>query len=351
MTFPVHTSPLAEVIRNFDWPSTSLGPIETWSPTLRTIVNLILESEFPKALVWGPDLVTIHNDAFLPILGDKPSAIGRSFAQVWSEAWESIGPIANKAFAGQSTYIEDYGLTVDRGAGPEQAYFTFCYSPVRDENGTIVGMMDTVVETTNTVFARATEAVLRRELIHRVKNMLAVTGAVVNSTLRHAATLDDAKDAISQRLTALASAQDISVGDLDAIDLEILIRRVMDPHVADWQRILLKGPAVNVQSRQALALSLVLYELATNAAKHGAMSTPYGHIALDWSVDESGQFSFSWTEQSEKTVSQPTRKGFGSQLMTRIGPAYFSGTGAADYEPSGLCYRLAGMLDLSTGGE
>lgn len=348
MIFPVKTSPVSEVIRSFDWASTPLGPVEGWSSTLRTIVNLVLESEFPKALVWGAGLITIHNDAFLPILGDKPSAIGRSFSDVWSEAWETIGPIADKAFVGQSTYIEDFPLTVDRGSGPEQAFFTFCYSPVRDENGHIVAMMDTVIETTSTVMGRVTEAVLRRELVHRVKNMLAVTGAVVNSTLRHATDLEDAKRAIGERVAALTSAQDISIDHLGSSDLRNVIRQVLGPHIIDWSKVTLVGPQVDVQSRQVLALSLVLYELATNAVKYGALSTPDGSIVVNWDADEAGQFTLTWAETSINPVVPPTRRGFGSSLTTRIGPAYFAGEGTADFHSSGLRYTLLGKLDRSS---
>jgi two-component sensor histidine kinase len=343
--FPVTDTPVSGTIRNFDWSATPLGPIETWSSTLRTIVNLILESKFPKCLVWGGGLVTIHNDAFLPILGDKPSAIGRSFADVWSEAWDTIGPIAEKAFNGGSTYIEDFPMFVDRGSGMEQAHFTFCYSPVRDEQGAIVGMMDTVIETSGAVRARQTEAVLRRELAHRVKNMLAVTGAVVNSTLRHAQSLDDAKVAIGERINALSVAQDFAGANAQSSDLEELIRQVVGPHIADSNRVSLSGPKASVHANQVLALSLVLYELATNAAKYGAMASPDGLIAIEWTTGGDGEFEFLWSETSATPIEAPTRRGFGSQLMTRIGPAYFGGEGVAEYPSSGLRYRLSGRIE------
>lgn len=96
----------------------------------------------------GPDLITIHNDAFVPILGDKASAIGRSFRDVWAEAWSQIGPIAERAYAGESTFIENYPLLIDRHGYGEQTYFTFCYSPLKGDDGKIVGMIDMVVETT-----------------------------------------------------------------------------------------------------------------------------------------------------------------------------------------------------------
>lgn len=140
-------------VEDFDWSRTPLGPRSQWPVSLRTIVDLALDSKFPKAIVWGSALTTIHNDAFLPILGDKPSALGRSFADVWQEAWSDIAPIAEKAFRGESTFIENFPLIVDRHGFAETAYFTFCYSPIRGDDGAVAGMMDTVVETTATVLA------------------------------------------------------------------------------------------------------------------------------------------------------------------------------------------------------
>lgn len=112
---------------------------------------MMLASRFPQAIVWGPDLITIHNDAFLPLLGEKPPAIGRSFKDVWAEAWPQIQSMAEGAYRGQSTFIENFPLVINRHGYPEEAFFTFCYSPLRDDNGKIVGMLDTVIETTDAV--------------------------------------------------------------------------------------------------------------------------------------------------------------------------------------------------------
>ena len=144
---------MAEAIRTYDWTTTPLGPPESWPDVLKTTVALMLGSRFPKAVVWGPELVTIHNDAFVPILGGKPPALGRAFDDVWKEAWEDIRPIVEHAFAGEPTFVKDFPLVVNRGYGPDQAYFTFCYSPIRDRTGQVVGMLDTVTETTATAVA------------------------------------------------------------------------------------------------------------------------------------------------------------------------------------------------------
>nr|WP_313513415.1 ATP-binding protein [Pseudomonas sp.] len=139
---------MGDEVRAHDWASTPLGAISDWPAALRVAVQMVLNSKFPKCLLWGHSFTAIYDDAFRPILGDKPQPLGRSFEQIWEEAWDVLSPIMDAAFAGEATYIEDYPLTVDRHGYPEQAYFTFCYSPVHDENGSIVGVIDTVVETT-----------------------------------------------------------------------------------------------------------------------------------------------------------------------------------------------------------
>ena len=165
------SSDMAEQVRLHDWASTPLGPLEQWPDVLKTTVALCFASSFPQAIVWGPALTMLYNDAFIPILGDKPHALGRPFSEVWSEVWKDISPIAKAAFEGHATYIENYPLLIERGAGTEQAYFTFCYSPIRDPYGSVVGMLDTVTETTATVF-----------LTRRLAMLDAIGNAVANAT-------------------------------------------------------------------------------------------------------------------------------------------------------------------------
>ena len=151
---------MAERVRRHDWTNTPLGPMDQWPDVLKTTVSLSLASHFPQAVVWGPELTTLYNDAFVPILGSKPDALGQPFSAIWQEAWSQISPIADAAFAGNATFIEDFPLIVERGDAPEQAYFTFCYSPIRDACGNVVGLLDTVTETTGSVFMARRLAVL-----------------------------------------------------------------------------------------------------------------------------------------------------------------------------------------------
>ena len=137
----------------FDWRRTSLGASESWPDALKTTTALILNSRFPQAIVWGPDLITIYNDAFARLLGNKHCALGAPFNQIFAEAWKTIGPVCRAAFRGETTFLENFPSVGEPGGAPEQAYFTFCYGPIHDGNGDVVGMLDTIVETTETVRA------------------------------------------------------------------------------------------------------------------------------------------------------------------------------------------------------
>jgi PAS domain S-box-containing protein len=151
--FPRAPGAMSTQVRTHNWDNTPLGPLSAWPPALRFSVETMLSSRFPQCMVWGPQYTMLYNDAYQVLLGNKPEALGRPISQVWSEAWDVIGPVVAKAYAGQATFIEDFALETTRNGPPEQVYFTFCCSPLRDEVGRVVGMMNTAIETTSKVDA------------------------------------------------------------------------------------------------------------------------------------------------------------------------------------------------------
>ena len=158
-----HTGAL---MRQHDWSNSPLGPPETWPQSLRTVVGLLLQSQFPMFVAWGTELGFLYNDPYAEILGAKhPRALGRRFEDIWSEIWPDISPLIDAAMAGRATYREDLPLVMNRKGYDEQTWFTFSYSPVRDESGKVAGMFCAVSETTQKVLAeqafRESEARLR----------------------------------------------------------------------------------------------------------------------------------------------------------------------------------------------
>lgn len=151
--WPFNSGEMAHRVRTHDWGTTSLGPVDTWSVELKFAVTSALDNHFPTAVVWGPNLVTIYNDGFRSILGHKLGTLGQSFSAIWAEAWDKLEPMTQKAFKGESSFIEICPMHVDRSGQLEQAFFTFSFSPIRGADGAVLGMVDTVVETTAWIHA------------------------------------------------------------------------------------------------------------------------------------------------------------------------------------------------------
>ena len=341
---------MASLIQSFDWSRTELGPIESWPSALKIAVGMMINSDFPKCIVWGPQLTTIYNDAFKPILGDKPEALGRSFREVWSEAWEGIQPISDRAFQGESTFIEDFPLVIDRFGYPEQCYFTFCYSPILDEAGQVVGMLDTVIETTGKVEAERLAAVRNSELAHRIRNTLAMVSAIAGQTLRNSDSLETAGRSLSHRLQALAKTHSLLTStSKPSATVSDIVWMALEPHVPNRERFEVSGPLVKLPERQALSMALAVNELATNAVKHGALSTDNGRVLISWTLEqhvaEGRMFHFQWAEANGPPCRPPSRRSFGTVLLETVVPADFEGEARLDYEAECFQYNLTANVD------
>ena len=157
---------MGALMRAHDWTNSPLGLPQMWPTPLRTAVSLMLNSAFPMFAAWGPRLGFLYNDAYIEILGAKhPTALGRPFEDVWSEIWKDIRPLAERALGGEAVYYEDLPLVMLRNGYAEDVWFTFSYSPIREEDGTVGGMFCANTETTARV--RAQERLLASETVAR----------------------------------------------------------------------------------------------------------------------------------------------------------------------------------------
>ena len=151
--FPKASGRMSEKVRLYDWIDHPLGPPAQWPLILRFALESMLATHIPACLMWGRDHFFFYNDAYGIILGEKPEALGLPASLVWAEIWPAILPLVERSFGGETIFVEDYALDIHRHGVPETAYFTFCYSPLRDERGEVVGILDTVMETTGKVIA------------------------------------------------------------------------------------------------------------------------------------------------------------------------------------------------------
>ena len=130
-------------VAQYDWSSTPLGPIASWPTSLKNVVNLMLNSQHPMWIGWGPEMTFLYNDAYISVLSlaKHPWALGRRTSDVWAEIWDQVGLLVEKVFEkGQPTFVDNLRLFMSRGDRLEETYYSFSYSPIFDESGKIAGL-------------------------------------------------------------------------------------------------------------------------------------------------------------------------------------------------------------------
>jgi len=153
---------MGRLIRSMDWSGTPLGPVESWPQSLRTTVNICLASDLPICVIWGPGLVQIYNDGYRVICGGKhPHSMGQAFRDCWKEAWPVIGDAHDAALTGDTAFLETQQIFLERHGYLEECFFTFSFSPIRDEAGRVGGLFHPVIEMTAKMLSERRTRTLR----------------------------------------------------------------------------------------------------------------------------------------------------------------------------------------------
>jgi PAS domain-containing protein len=147
---------MASLMRAYNWNTHPMGSPESWPESLKTILRLVLHSEFPMFIWWSKGLYMFHNDAYLPALGEKhPRALGASAREMWAEIWGQVGDIVQKIFEeGIPFYAREMQLFLERKGFSEETFWTFSYSPAPNNEGGVGGMFCACNEVTSTVLGQ-----------------------------------------------------------------------------------------------------------------------------------------------------------------------------------------------------
>jgi two-component sensor histidine kinase len=335
--------PLSDLIAAHDWSRSPLGAPDGWSISLRTPLGLMLRSQAQIVLFWGPEFVAVYNDAYAPTIGAKhPHALGRPARECWSELWDDLGPLLRGVLeTGETFAAKDRPFYIERHGYGETVYFDVSYSVVPDTDGTAGGVFCIVSETTERVRAQEHLQLVVHELNHRVKNNLAMMQSIALQTFRPSIDVHEAQQRFSQRLVALAQANDLLTGERWAgASLRGAIEQAIAPHQPDLSRTLLAGPEILLSPKTALALTLAAHELATNAVKYGAWSNDSGRVVVEWSspISASGEprLHLEWREQGGPPVAAPQERGFGSRLIQRGRAGELNGDVSLVFDPGGV---------------
>lgn len=217
--------------------------------------------------------------------------------------------------------------------------------PMRDDAGGLTVFLKILRDLTAAQLANEHQQLLIHELNHRVKNTLATVQAFTTQSLRSATSLHDAREAITARLIALAKAQDVLTAEKwESADLSRIVDDALCLHNADRRRCRWQGDAARLAPRTALALSMMLHELATNATKYGALSNDAGIVTVSWAVTDAARVSddsrprltLRWQERDGPLVRPPTRRGLGSRMIERGLANELGGDVQILYEPAGV---------------
>lgn len=215
-----------------------------------------------------------------------------------------------------------------------------------DHEGRPARFPGAIVDITELKESEEARSILLRELNHRVKNIFAVVSGLISMTARTSATPRDMAEALRGRLSALAAAHDLIrsavFGETDKAEtthLSDLLTRILAPHLGRPDQVTLSGPQISLGSSAATSLALVFHELATNAAKYGALAEEGGQLAVEWTASAS-DVTLSWSETRTATTSEPTHRGFGSQLIEMSVQRQLKGAMTYDWSGAGLRVNL-----------
>ncbi|QRM28190.1 PAS domain-containing protein [Microvirga sp. VF16] len=212
------------------------------------------------------------------------------------------------------------------------------------QDGSLSGITGVLQDITDRKHAEQRQQLLIRELHHRVKNTLATVQAIVGSTARTASSIDEFYQGFVGRIVSLARTHNLLTEDLwQKADLEELVQTELGPYEDEARnRITIAGPPLELPSEAAVPIGMAIHELTTNAAKHGALSTFGGQVAVRWEIldRERPLLQFSWIEKGGPRVSTPTRQGFGTRLLQRVLATQLQANVSMDFQSEGLHFTM-----------
>ncbi|WP_206151428.1 HWE histidine kinase domain-containing protein [Starkeya sp. ORNL1] len=265
----------------------------------------------------------------------------------WPDFWEGQGngearQAIEAARGGRSSRFQAGANTAKGNA----RWWDVQVSPILDADGNPESILSVSRDITAMKLAEERQHLLSLELQHRNKNTIAMVQALASQTFATAETLPQAGAILLDRLRSLSSAQDLLVQTAFLrANLPDLITGALKPH-NESGRISISGPDIEMSSKCALAVSLAVHELATNATKYGALSNRVGTVTVRWSISDSpAMFLFEWLESGGPPVlASPAKPGFGSRLIERALAGYLGGTAKIDYRPGGVEFALQAPL-------
>ena len=288
--------------------------------------------------------ITYFNEAAVALWGHRPSLGSSEWCGSWKLYWPDGTPLAHAdcpmAIAlKENRPVRGMEAACERPDGTRVPFIPYP-TPLHDETGKLVGAVNMLIDITDRKRAEEQQALLVRELHHRVKNTLATVQAIMGSTARTATTVEEFKDAMIGRIGSLAKTHLLLSEEGAEVSFADILHTELDMFDdGSGKRIRLEGPEVDINSRLAVSLGMAIHELTANAAKYGALSVYGGKVDVRWKVTIEASrrtLMFDWLESGGPVVSPPARQGFGSRLLDFVLPGQIQAKSRVDYRPEGV---------------
>ncbi|HYC69064.1 HWE histidine kinase domain-containing protein [Brevundimonas sp.] len=318
------------------------------------LIDMFMQAPGFVAVLTGPDHVfQMHNAAYAQLIGHReitgkpirdalPEVVGQGYYEFLDTVYSTGEPHEGRASRVQ--------LQRAPGAPLEGVYLNFVYQPIRDASGAVVGIFVQGHDVTETVRSAERQKLMIDELNHRVKNTLATVQSIAMQTARSHADPRTFAEGFQARLLALSHTHDLLTrSHWEGAELADILQHETEAHGST--RVSVTGPRVALAPAAALSLGMIFHELATNAAKYGALSAPDGRVLVDWSVADQTRprLELLWREVGGPAVAPPDRKGFGSRLIERNVRHDLAGTIELDYAHDGFVATVSFPLDREQG--
>lgn len=314
------------------------------------LMDLFMQAPGFVTVLNGPDhVIQIHNSAYAQLIGHRdisgkpirealPEIQGQGYFEFLDSVYETGEPYEGRASRVQLQRTPD---------GPLEARFLdFIYQPIRDANGAVAGIFVQGHDVTGTVRSAERQKLMIDELNHRVKNTLATIQSIAVQTARSHGDPATFAESFQARLMALSHTHNLLTrSHWEGADLDAILQHETEAHGS--HRVTLNGPPVALEPAAALSLGMIFHELATNAAKYGALSAPEGRVMVDWAVANQTRpvLTLTWREIGGPPVAPPERRGFGSRLIERNVRHDLAGAVKLDYANDGFSAEFSVPLE------
>jgi PAS domain S-box-containing protein len=295
-----------------------------------------------------------YNDAAAELWGRRPVVGNDQWCGSWRLYWPEGRPMKHEECPMALTLksgkpVRGYEAIAEKPDGTRVPFIPYP-TPILNEAGDLIGAVNMLVDITDRKRAEERQQVLLDELNHRVKNSLATVQSLATQSFRDVQDTATSVADFEARLIAFSRAHDLLTREQwHSAELKSLIEAALVPYrQAGAERVVLSGPRVRLSPRAALTLTLVIHELASNAAKYGSLSTSDGSLLLEWRLEQTEEapiLVIDWRERGGPPVSKPRRYGFGIRLIERSVEHEMNGLSTITFDPKGLACRITVPLD------